>query len=92
MLGGVGTMIGMWVGVLVLGELQDGFNLRGISSYKLLIIQGAAIIVFMIVNTYLSRLRGSGRLVGTTSSRRTPKQKPDEGLTRDIGMRPFRGE
>jgi simple sugar transport system permease protein len=66
MLGGVGTMIGMWVGLLVLGELQDGFNLRGISSNKYLIILGAAILVFMIANTYLSRLRGSGRLAGAS--------------------------
>jgi ribose/xylose/arabinose/galactoside ABC-type transport system permease subunit len=65
MLGGVGTMIGMWVGVLVLGELQDGFNLRGISSDKYQIILGVAILVFMILNTRLGRLRGSGRLVGT---------------------------
>jgi simple sugar transport system permease protein len=70
MLGGVGTMIGMWVGLLVLGELQDGFNLRGISSNKYLIILGAAILVFMIVNTYLSRLRGSGRLAGTGGKNR----------------------
>jgi simple sugar transport system permease protein len=62
MLGGVGTMIGMWVGMLVLGELQDGFNLRGISSNKYLIILGAAILVAMVVNTYLSRLRSAGRL------------------------------
>jgi len=66
MLGGVGTMIGMWVGVLVLGELQDGFNLRGISSNKYLMILGAAILVFMIINTRLSRLRGSGRLAGSS--------------------------
>jgi simple sugar transport system permease protein len=66
MLGGVGTMIGMWVGVLVLGELQDGFNLRGISSDKYQMILGGAILAFMIVNTYLSRLRGSGRLQSKT--------------------------
>jgi simple sugar transport system permease protein len=66
MLGGVGTMIGMWVGVLVLGELQDGFLLRGIGSNKYLMILGAAILAFMIVNTYLSRLRGSGRLQSKT--------------------------
>jgi simple sugar transport system permease protein len=75
MLGGVGTMIGMWFGMLVLGELQDGFNLKGISAYTYLIIEGAAIIVFMIINTYLSKLRGSGRLVGTSSSRSTPRRK-----------------
>jgi simple sugar transport system permease protein len=66
MLGGVGTMIGMWVGVLVLGELQDGFNLRGISSDKYQMILGGAILAFMVVNTYLSRLRGSGRLQSKT--------------------------
>jgi ribose/xylose/arabinose/galactoside ABC-type transport system permease subunit len=62
MLGGVGTVIGMWVGMLVLGELQDGFSLRGISSNKYLMILGAAILVAMVVNTYLSRLRSAGRL------------------------------
>src|SRR5437868_11303394 len=34
MQGGSGTMLGLWLGMLVLGELQDGFNLRGISSNK----------------------------------------------------------
>ncbi len=62
MLGGVGTMIGMWLGMLVLGLLEDGFNLRGISSNKFQIILGAAILVAMVFNTYLSRLRNAGRL------------------------------
>jgi simple sugar transport system permease protein len=86
MLGGVGTMIGMWFGMLVLGELQDGFNLRGISSNKYLIILGAAILVFMIVNTYLSRLRGSGRLAASPDPRKTPGQKAAEAIAR-IGPR-----
>ena len=62
MMGGSGTMIGMWLGMLVLGILNDGFNLRGISSNKLLIILGAAILLAMIANTYLTRLRSAGRL------------------------------
>jgi simple sugar transport system permease protein len=62
MAGGSGTMIGLWLGMLVLGILQDGFNLRGISSNKYLIILGAAILVAMIANTYLTRLRSAGRL------------------------------
>lgn len=62
MTGGSGTMLGLWLGVLVLGVLQDGFNLRGISSDKFQIILGAAILVAMIANTYLSRLRSAGRL------------------------------
>ena len=60
--GGSGTMIGLWLGMLVLGILQDGFNLRGISSYKYQIILGAAILLAMIANTYLARLRSAGRL------------------------------
>ena len=62
MAGGSGTVIGMWLGMLVLGILQDGFNLRGISSNKYLIILGAAILLAMIANTYLTRLRNAGRL------------------------------
>jgi len=64
MQGGSGTMLGLWLGMLVLGVLQDGFNLRGISSNKYQIILGAAILVAMIANTYLSRLRSAGRLGG----------------------------
>ena len=60
--GGSGTMIGLWLGMLVLGILQDGFNLRGISSDKYLIILGFAILLAMIANTYLARLRNAGRL------------------------------
>jgi simple sugar transport system permease protein len=60
--GGSGTMIGLWLGMLVLGILQDGFNLRGISSNKYQIILGAAILLAMIANTYLARLRNAGRL------------------------------
>jgi simple sugar transport system permease protein len=62
MTGGSGTMIGLWLGMLVLGILQDGFNLRGISSNKFQIILGAAILLAMIANTYLARLRNAGRL------------------------------
>jgi simple sugar transport system permease protein len=60
--GGSGTMIGLWLGMLVLGILQDGFNLRGISSNKYQIILGAAILLAMVANTYLARLRSAGRL------------------------------
>ncbi len=52
----------LWLGMLVLGILQDGFNLRGISSNKYQIILGAAILLAMIANTYLARLRNAGRL------------------------------
>jgi simple sugar transport system permease protein len=47
--------------LLVLGVLQDGFNLRGISSNAFQMILGGAILIAMIANNYLSRLRGAGR-------------------------------
>jgi simple sugar transport system permease protein len=62
MTGGSGTMIGLWLGVLALGILQDGFNLRGINSDSFLIILGGAILLAMIANTQLNRLRSAGRL------------------------------
>jgi simple sugar transport system permease protein len=64
MTGGSGTMLGLWLGVLVLAVLQDGFNLRGISSNEFQIILGAAILLAMIANTYINRLRNAGRLQG----------------------------
>jgi simple sugar transport system permease protein len=52
--------------MLVLAMLNDGFNLRGISSDKFQIILGAAILLAMIANTYLARLRNAGRLQAKT--------------------------
>jgi simple sugar transport system permease protein len=63
MAGGSGTVIGAWLGVLVLGILEDGFNLRGISSNNFQMILGGAILIMMIANNYLVKLRTSGRLV-----------------------------
>jgi simple sugar transport system permease protein len=60
MLGGSGTVAGLWLGMLVLGVLIVGFDLRGISSNPYQMILGAAILIAMIANTYLSRLRSAG--------------------------------
>jgi simple sugar transport system permease protein len=59
--GGSGTVIGAFVGMLVLAILQDGFNLLGISSNPYLIILGVAIVGAMVANVYLTRLRRAGR-------------------------------
>jgi simple sugar transport system permease protein len=59
--GGSGTVIGAFLGALVLAELQDGMNLIGISANPYFLILGAAIVVSMIANVYLSRLRRAGR-------------------------------
>jgi simple sugar transport system permease protein len=59
--GGSGTIIGAFVGALVLAILRDGFNLIGISANAFDLILGAAILVAMISNVYLARLRRAGR-------------------------------
>ncbi|HEY3010040.1 MAG TPA: ABC transporter permease [Micromonosporaceae bacterium] len=59
--GGSGTVAGAFLGALVLAELQNGFNLIGISANPYFLILGGAILVSMIANQYLSRLRRTGR-------------------------------
>jgi len=60
LLGGVGTVTGAFLGALVLTILQNGFTLQGISAYTFNIILGVAILVAMILNVYVARLRGAG--------------------------------
>src|ERR1017187_1886088 len=59
--GGPGPVIGAFLGMLVLAILQDGFNLLGISSNPFLIILGISILVAMVANSYLTRLRRAGK-------------------------------
>jgi len=61
MLGGTGTIIGAFLGAIVLATLQDGLSILGISANPLDIIFGAAIIIAMIANVRLARLRAAGR-------------------------------
>jgi simple sugar transport system permease protein len=61
MLGGVGTIIGGFLGALVLATLIDGFLIKGVSANPLNIIFGAAILIAMIANVWLTRLREAGR-------------------------------
>lgn len=58
--GGSGTVAGALIGMFVLAVLQNGFNLIGISANPFFLIQGAAILLSMIANQYLSRLRRTG--------------------------------
>jgi simple sugar transport system permease protein len=58
--GGSGTVVGALLGALVLALLQNGFNLIGISANPFFLILGAAILISMIVNQYLARLRRTG--------------------------------
>jgi simple sugar transport system permease protein len=63
MLGGSGTILGAFLGAMVLATLQDGFTIAGISSNPLPIIFGGAILVAMIANVQLARLRERGRAI-----------------------------
>ena len=58
--GGAGTIIGGLVGGIMLGVLQDGFTLQGINAFTFDIVIGAAILIAMIANIHLARLRGGG--------------------------------
>jgi len=54
--GGAGTIIGG----IILGVFQDGFTLQGINAFMFDIVIGAAILIAMIANIHLARLRGGG--------------------------------
>jgi simple sugar transport system permease protein len=59
--GGSGTVLGAFLGSILLAILADGFNLLGISSDPLPVILGSAILISMIANVQLARLRRAGR-------------------------------
>jgi simple sugar transport system permease protein len=61
MLGGSGTILGAFLGAVVLATLQDGFDIIGVNANWLGIIFGGAILVAMIANVQLARLRRAGR-------------------------------
>jgi simple sugar transport system permease protein len=58
--GGSGTIIGAFLGAAVLGILKDGFTLSGVSAYTFDMILGGAILITMLINVHLSRLRAAG--------------------------------
>ena len=59
--GGSGTVIGALVGALFLGVLQDGLAIKGVNANYLDFYLGAAILVAMVINVYVGRVRrGSG--------------------------------
>jgi simple sugar transport system permease protein len=61
MLGGSGTIIGAFFGGILIAVLFNGFSVIGISANPLNIFLGAAIILAMIANVQLTRLRERGR-------------------------------
>ncbi len=61
MLGGSGTILGAFLGAIALSTLIDGFDIVGINANVLGIIFGGAILIAMIANVQLARLREAGR-------------------------------
>jgi len=55
--GGSGTVIGAFLGALVLGMLRDGLTIKGISAFTFNMILGIAIVASMILNAAANRLR-----------------------------------
>ena len=61
MLGGSGTVLGAFLGGIVLATLINGLNVAGVSANPLDIVFGLAILLSMIANVRLARLRAAGR-------------------------------
>jgi simple sugar transport system permease protein len=55
--GGIGTVVGAFLGTLALSILRNGFTLQGVSAFTFNIILGIAVLVVMILNVYVGRLR-----------------------------------
>ena len=58
--GGSGTVIGALIGATVLGLLSDGFTLIGINAFTFDLILGIAILLAMLFNINVGRLRARG--------------------------------
>ena len=65
--GGRGTMIGAAIGAIVLGVLEDGFNIIGINAFAYQLVLGLAILGAMILNVQLEVVK-SGRGGGVYGS------------------------
>jgi len=62
LIGGEGTAIGALIGALFLGVLRDGLTIEGVNADYLDFILGLAILIAMLINVYVGRVRkGSGR-------------------------------
>lgn len=91
--GGRGTMVGAAIGAIVLGVLQDGFNIIGVNAFAYQLVLGLAILGAMILNVQVERIR-SGRPGGRGSfaqlllrARGPDRGRGDQGSGRSGGQR-----
>jgi simple sugar transport system permease protein len=61
LIGGSGTVVGALLGALLLGIVYDGFNLTGVSANPFDVVLGGAILVAMLLNVNLTKLRTRSR-------------------------------
>lgn len=59
--GGSGTVVGGLIGALFLGVLNDGLTLTGVNADYLDLYLGLAILLAMVANTYIARIRTGSR-------------------------------
>jgi simple sugar transport system permease protein len=57
LLGGSGTVVGAFLGALLLAIVYDGFNLTGVNASAFPVVLGIAILIAMLINVYLTVLR-----------------------------------
>src|ERR671937_3221217 len=62
LMGGSGTIIGGFLGVCVLAVLNIGFTILGVSAFNFDLIIGIAILIAMLLNVQIQRLKNLGRL------------------------------
>ncbi len=64
LLGGSGTVVGAFLGALLLGIVFDGFNLTGVSANAFNVVLGSAILIAMILNVVAARGAKAPRIPG----------------------------
>jgi simple sugar transport system permease protein len=62
LMGGSGTIIGGFLGVVVLAVLNIGFTILGVSAFNFDLIIGIAILGAMILNVQIQRLKNLGQI------------------------------
>ncbi|TWP38208.1 ABC transporter permease [Leekyejoonella antrihumi] len=84
--GGRGTMIGAAIGAIVLGVLEDGFNIIGINAFAYQLVLGLAILGAMVLNVQLELVRSGkgGGVYGSFArlvlrSRRAGRRPQEQG-------------
>ena len=60
--GGVGTVVGSFIGVAVIIILRTGLNIIGVNAFDFDLIIGLAILASMVANVQVARLRNLGKL------------------------------